>query len=466
MSDLAAAASRENKLITTPSQLRHDDFSRADPFVQAALTENKRSGMVLAVRTRWIAMAIVGVMVPFINPTWEALYYEVALLIYAFIGWLQLKSAKVSQSRRELFLIYVDLAFLTFLLVMPNPLRTEEWPTAYQYELSEFAYFFILLAGATLAYSWRTLVGFAIWTSVFWMIGVGYVAYFGTEIPILSEKAAEAFAGYDRILETIDPNDLNFAARIQEIVIFAIVAYILAINGRRNTELLFRQAGVARERANLARHFPPTLVDEMAERDEPLGAVRSQDVAVMFVDIVGFTRMAERQSPEETVALLREYHERLEAKVFEHNGTLDKFLGDGLMATFGTPTPGPDDAENALLCGEAILADIEAWNAIRARKDEPPITVSVGLHFGNVVLGDIGSARRLEYAVLGDAVNVASRLEAMTRNLKVGMVVSGALVDAAGKNANPEITRLLQGLEDAGAHQLRGRDAPTRIWTR
>ena len=291
------------------------------------------------------------------------------------------------------------------------------------------------------------------------------VVIFGTEITELSDIAAVAFAGYERILEAVDPNDPRIPDRVQEVVIFLIVAGTLALNGQRNNRLIIRQANIARERANLARHFPPNIVDQMAERDQPLGAVRSQMVAVMFVDIVGFTRMAGQQSPEEVVALLRQFHARLEAKVFEHQGTLDKFLGDGLLATFGTPEPGPCDAANALRCGRGMLADIENWNTARIKAGVEPIKISIGLHYGAVVLGDIGSERRLEYAVLGDAVNVASRLEVLTRNLGVAMVTSDDLVSAVREESDADNAELLTGLDSAGTQHLRGRDEPISAWT-
>ena len=445
--------------------LRDEDFAQADPFVREALSENKRQGLLLAVRARWAALAVIAVLLPFLNFRWEVLYYEFAVIVFALIGWAQLRAGRVVQSRRELFLIFLDLALLTFIMVFPNPLRGEFWPTALQYELGGFAYFYVFLAAGTLAYSWRTVVAFGTWTTCLWLGGVALVALFGFEIPELSEKALVAFAGYDRILEVFDPNDPRITARIEEVVIFLIVAGTLAANGYRNNRLIIRQANIARERANLARYFPPTIVDQMAERDQPLGAVRSQDVSVMFVDIVGFTGMAAQQSPEQTITLLREFHARLEAKVFEHHGTLDKFLGDGLMATFGTPEPGPHDAANALRCGRAMLADIEQWNAARRETGAEPVKVSIGLHYGSVVLGDIGSERRLEYAVLGDAVNVASRLEVLTRTLGVGMVMSDDLVTAVRHEANADGTELLSGLDSAGVQHLRGREEPITAWT-
>ena len=445
--------------------LSEEEFARVDPFVREALIENKQQGLLLAVRARWIALAVIGVSLPFLNFRWEMLYYEAALIIFAAIGWAQLRVGRVVQSRQELLLIFLDLALLTFVAVFPNPFRGEVSPTAFQYVLGEFGYFYVLLAAATLAYSWRTMFAFGVWTAGLWLVALALVSVFGLEIPKLSENAALAFVGYERMSAILDPNNPNIPARVQEVIIFMIVAATLALNTRRNNQLIIQQANIARERANLSRHFPPNIVDQMADSDQPLGAIRSQDVAVMFVDIVGFTQMAGHQTPDEVISLLRQFHGRLEGLVFEHHGTLDKFLGDGLMATFGTPNPGPHDAVNALRCGCEMLSEIETWNTTRIEAGAEPIKVSIGLHYGAVVLGDIGSERRLEYAVLGDTVNVASRLEVITRELGVTMVTSDDLITAVRNDTDADSVDLLTNLDSAGPQQLRGRDEPVDTWT-
>ena len=124
-----------------PVGLREDDLARADQHLLEALNTNKRQGLLLAVRTRWAALSVIAVLVLYLNFTWEALYYEALLGGFALIGWAQLRAGRVAQSRRELFLILCDLALLTFVMVVPNPLHHEIWPTAFQYELGEFSYF-------------------------------------------------------------------------------------------------------------------------------------------------------------------------------------------------------------------------------------------------------------------------------------------------------------------------------------
>jgi adenylate cyclase len=254
-----------------------------------------------------------------------------------------------------------------------------------------------------------------------------------------------------------------FGARIQEIVVFMIAAVTLAIAVRRGNNLLIQHAAVERERTNLARYFSPNVVEELSKHDEPLKQVRTQNVAVLFVDIVGFTAFAETRTPEEVVQTLREFHARMEQEVFRYNGTLDKYLGDGLMATFGTPFAGDADASNALRCAQAMMTAVDAWNKQRAAAGEPPIRVSFGLHYGPVVLGDIGLTC-LEFAVIGATVNAASRLESLTRSLDCALVASDDLVRRAKAEVGSTDSEF-QPLVAQAPQSIRGLEQPIAIWT-
>jgi PAS domain S-box-containing protein len=219
-----------------------------------------------------------------------------------------------------------------------------------------------------------------------------------------------------------------------------------------------------RARANLARYFAPNMVDELAAADEPFGPPRSQKIAVMFADIVGFTRLCEEQPAEAIFDLLREFQRRMVRQVFATQGTLDKYTGDGMMATFGTPRPSPRDATNALRCARLMLADIAAWNRARRDAGDIAIRVAIGLHHGPALLGNIGDARRLEFAVVGDTVNVASRLQELARPLEAGLVVSEDLLAAVARERVAEAADI-DGFVPQPPQMIRGRDnaVPVRI---
>jgi adenylate cyclase len=225
---------------------------------------------------------------------------------------------------------------------------------------------------------------------------------------------------------------------------------------------------VAAERArhNLSRYFSPKIVEMLAAQDEPLGAVRRQTVAVLFVDIVGFTRTAEAMAPEAVVTLLRGFHERMTAQIFACDGTVEKYIGDEIFAVFGLPIAGPDDAANALQCADMMLAAIDRWNAERAAQGEPRLAIGIGLNYGPAVFGDVGSEHSMSFTVIGDTVNTASRLQGLTRSLNTPLVVGDPLVSAVKAGPSEAAAVLAGQLRDQGERALRGRAGAVRIWTR
>src|SRR4029079_11543372 len=141
-----------------------------------------------------------------------------------------------------------------------------------------------------------------------------------------------------------------------------------------------QEARTERARANLARYVSANMVDALAGADEPFGATRRHDCAVLFADLAGFTTWAERESPDGVIAFLRDFHARMERAVFAHAGTLDKYIGDGVMATFRTPETRVADAADALRCARAMQESVASWNAERRGRGEPAVTLGIGLH--------------------------------------------------------------------------------------
>jgi adenylate cyclase len=433
-------------------------------FAEAALADSKREGLWLAVRARWVALAVIALTLPIMNPHWEVIYYIVSLGLFAVIGWAQLKVGKAGVSRPELFLMFCDLALMTFIAVVPNPWSPGGWPIGMQFRFNTFIYFFVLLATAPLAYSWRTVIAMGTWTAALWAVGVGWFWLQPETHAALAERVQAAVGSDVRMFALIDPTAIHIAARFQEIVVFLIVAATLAVAVRRSNALLVSHAGIERERTNLARYFSPNVVEQLSKNDEPLKQVRTENVAVLFADIVGFTAYADGRSPAEVIGTLRRFHERMEREVFRHEGTLDKYLGDGLMATFGTPFPGASDAGNALRCAQTMLGAIDDLNRERRHRGEPPIRISIGLHYGQVVLGDIG-LNRLEFAVIGTTVNAASRLESLTREFGCAIIASDDLVQRARaetSSSGADFTHLVAQPPQA----IRGLEQPLGIWTR
>ncbi len=218
---------------------------------------------------------------------------------------------------------------------------------------------------------------------------------------------------------------------------------------------------IERRRAVLARHFSPNMVDEMMRTGGQLDAVRTQPITVMFADLFNFTALSAAMPMTDVVGLLRSFHALVEEAVFGNEGTLDKYIGDGVMATFGTPRPGPRDATNAVAGARAIVQGINRWNREREATRRRPIRIGVGLHYGEATLGNVGSARRFEHTVVGETVNLASRIEALTRVLDIALLVSDTVIDAVRREGGDQI---LAGFRGMGTHAIRGHKTPVNLW--
>ena len=243
------------------------------------------------------------------------------------------------------------------------------------------------------------------------------------------------------------------------------------VSARIEAEEHLREAQAARRRAdraraNLARYFPPKLVESLAAKDEPLGPVRRQDLAVLFVDVVGFTTLSETLEPEQIIELLRDIHGWMEKVIFKWQGSIEGYIGDAVLAIFGFPETAGADASNALSCCYDLLAEAERWNRERAGKRLGPIHIGIGLNYGPVVLGDVGTEDYVEFTVIGDTVNTASRLQQATRSLACDLVVGQSVVAAVeSEEAGENRDELLQRLQPRGAFEIRGRSRAVEIWT-
>ena len=194
-----------------------------------------------------------------------------------------------------------------------------------------------------------------------------------------------------------------------------------------------------RTRRSLARLFgsyvPPELVTEMA-RDPERYDMRAENrvLSIMFCDMRNFTRVSEALSPEDLRALVNRFFSSMTAAIREQRGTLDKYIGDAIMAFWGAPVADPAHAEHAVAAALAMLERMKALNEELRARELPQIGLGMGINTGLVCVGDMGSDIRRSYTVMGDAVNLASRIEALTRHYGVDLLVGQDTREAAGKN--------------------------------
>ncbi len=264
--------------------------------------------------------------------------------------------------------------------------------------------------------------------------------------PLIGESRVHGAIYADRLdpFAAFKPDDLE--------LISAVAAQTaIAVENARAHERLAREE-VAR--ANYSRFLPEYVVKQMLENPESfkLGGV-NQTITVLFADIRGFTRISEHAAPEKIVSLLNKYFSAMTDIIFAHGGTLDKYLGDGLMALFGAPTATPEDAGNALNAAVAMQRRIMGINQELLAEGFPEIGVGVGLHTGEVIVGYIGSERRSEYTAIGDTVNTAARLESNARGGEI--LVSDATAKAAHSRYK---------LKPREPITVRNREQPVVLW--
>ncbi|HVS21934.1 MAG TPA: adenylate/guanylate cyclase domain-containing protein [Pyrinomonadaceae bacterium] len=231
--------------------------------------------------------------------------------------------------------------------------------------------------------------------------------------PLLTEAGVHGALYADRLdpFSAFKPDDLE--------LISAVAAQTaIAVENVRAHERLAKEE-VAR--ANYSRFLPEYVVKQMLDNPDSfkLGGV-TQTITILFADIRGFTRISEHAAPEKIVHLLNMYFSAMTDIIFAHGGTLDKYLGDGMMALFGAPAVTPKDAANALSAAVAMQRRMVSINDELQKEGFPEIGIGIGLHTGEVIVGYIGSERRSEYTAIGDTVNTASRLES---NAKGGQIL-------------------------------------------
>ncbi|WP_165390351.1 adenylate/guanylate cyclase domain-containing protein [Thalassococcus sp. S3] len=244
---------------------------------------------------------------------------------------------------------------------------------------------------------------------------------------------------------------------LMRVAMIALAGGVLVVASLRIRRLLLRSITEAEARANLTRYLPAQLAPRLAHVGlEELRRGARAEMAVLFVDMRGFTQISERMRPEQVSEFVTAYRTRITAVAQETGGIIDKFMGDAAMLVF-------EDADGraaraALHCADLLAADIDTWSEQRQRAGDEPVQIGVGLHWGEVFVGVVGDDARLEYSVFGDTVNIAARLEALTKAHGVPMIASDVFLQRARVT-----TEDWQVLPD---HSVRGRIGHLTLYAR
>ncbi len=215
---------------------------------------------------------------------------------------------------------------------------------------------------------------------------------------------------------------------------FGFAAFVCGLLTNDHNVLLRNAVASERSRANLSRFFPPKVLSQLEKTGDSLGLARRQ-VAVMFVDLRSFTGFSEAVPPEEVAGLLAEYRELVTSAVFAQGGSVDKFIGDGVMAVFGQPWSGSDDVARALECAVSLAGSLDRWARAREQRGKKALAAGIGLHAGTAIGGILRSGSHAEFTLFGDVVNVSERLERLCKTLDASLVASDAVMALAPASA-------------------------------
>lgn len=227
------------------------------------------------------------------------------------------------------------------------------------------------------------------------------------------------------------------------------------------TEFVIAEIGRRRTKAMFSRYVSPAVAEELMRDPDSVGLGGSRKVVtVMFCDIRGFTAYSENKDPEEVVSRLNEYLTVMTNVIFRNGGTLDKYLGDGLMALFGAPVFYPDHIERALRTAVEIQQEINELNRRWSANNQPPLNIGVGINTGNALVGNVGSPERMDYTVIGEDVNLASRVEGLTKTFGTLIVISERSIKLLGEHPN-----LPWNFKFLGHAEVKGFTDPIGVYT-
>jgi adenylate cyclase len=374
--------------------------------VEAAVRREQAQGEVIVTLIQALAIVLFGVLYTLTpkafppNVPFEPV--PLALAVYALFTAARLALA-LRGRLREWFLALSVVADVVLLMVTIWSFHLQYGaPPAIYLKAPTLMYVFILIALRTLRFEpgYVLLCGAA--AALGWLLLVAYALLDDPRVMVTHDFAAYAMS-YSVLV----------GAEVDKVVSILVVTLILALALHRARGLLGRALREQQAAADLSRFFAPEIAGRIAraELDLEPGQAELREAAVLVVDLRGFTPLSARLSPPQVMALLADYQGRMVAAIRRHGGSVDKFLGDGILASFGAVRASATFAADAARAVEAVVEEAAAWAEGRRAAGEEPLAVGVALASGRVMFGCVGDHDRLEYTVIGEAVNLAAKLE-------------------------------------------------------
>jgi adenylate cyclase len=335
------------------------------------------------------------------------LLFTLLRLALAYRGWLPRWFLGLSAA--------VDVTLLMLLIWSFHIQYTQ--PAAFYLKVPTWGYVFIFIAVRALRFEPRYVLVAGISAMIGWAVLVAYA--------VLSDPGMPITRDYVRYMSSAT---ILLVAEFDKLLSIALVTAILALALHRGRLLLIESATEAQAARDLARFFTPEVARQITSAERPLepGEGQLREAAVLQVDLKGFSRLISALTPDQALGLLTEYQGRVVPIIRRHGGSVDKFMGDGIMATFGAAGPSPTFAADALRTALELAEMTRVWTA-----GAEPLAISIAVVSGELVVGAVGAADRLEHTVIGPPVNLAAKLEKHTRIEGVcALTTAATLADA------------------------------------
>jgi len=341
--------------------------------------------------------------------------------------------------------IVFDMALL-FGLIWTFHIQYQQ-PASFYLKAPTLLYVFIFIALRALRFEARFVIAAGLAAAVGWLLMVLYVI----KIDPSDNMITRDYVAY------MTSNSILLGAEFDKIVSILMVAAILGVALTRGRALLVRSVAEGAAARELSRFFAPEVAERIrgAAQEVAVGSGELREAAILNLDLRGFTRFAKTQSPDEVMGLLAEYQHNMVQAIQDHGGSIDKFLGDGIMATFGVSEHSESYAADSLRALDRAVALGAEWTAAKRAAGILCPAVNGAVASGRVVFGAVGDATRLEYTVIGDSVNLSAKLEQHNKVLRSRALTDAATFDLAcaqGYAPAAEVRRL-EAVEVAGLDQ-------------
>ena len=321
-------------------------------------------------------------------------------------------------------------------------------PPSFYLKSPTLLYVFIFIALRALRFEARYVITAGVVAAIGWVA----MAVYATMASGGMEVVTRDYVYY------LTSNSVLKGAELDKVITILTVTAIIAAAITRAQKLLIKAVTEGQAVHDLSRFFSPEIARQIttAEQEVTAGTGQARDAAILMVDIRGFTRLSGIIKPDELMCLLAEYQSRIVPIIQNHGGTIDKFMGDGIMATFGAAITSPTYAADALTAVDDIMESSAAWNSELQQANRPALKLGAAVATGRIIFGAVGDESRMEYTVIGDAVNLASKLEKHTKSEGVrALCTQGAFEIAYSQGFQPpnqkelRKARSVEGVENA-----------------